>query len=819
MLNSVSLSQLIDIPILQNTLQQLYRAADISSAIFNLEGAFIAGAGSKCICSAFHKRHVEAKKLCFQNDIEPIGKTCGIGCETICMCPHGLMAACCPIALDGKSVAYVFTGPFLHEPINDSTIKRFKRQARKYDFDEENYISALNEVPVITYEKHLEKIRYLRIYGEQLIGAGLIDRTRKKPVNRVTPTEKLLRLTFDAVSDGVWEWDVKTNAVMWSPQCYMMLGYNPNAFTVSYDTWKDLLHPIDREKTISILQHALNEGVQYSCEFRLKMVTNEYLWILGRGKAMEFDTNGDIKRVIGTHTDISDTKTAQEMFEKIFESSPVLMTISEISSGRFIKVNKCFEKVTGFSRERAVGMQSTELGFISKEDRSKLIRNLNGDGQITGLELNLKKADGEVFPCYYSAVLVDIGGKQHLFSLAQDLSEKKRAELRTKQLEKQLQQAQKLEAIGVLSGGIAHDFNNILGVIIGFTDMVLDDVPPGSMIRNDLEKVLQAGYRGKDLVGQILAFSRQSQDELVPLQLQSIIKEVLKMLRSSLPSTIKINRQIDGSCGPVEADPSQMHQVLMNLCTNAYHAMEDKGGVLTIEFRPATIIPASLHGYAEETGARFLELVISDTGIGIEDEIIDLIFDPFFTTKAKGRGTGMGLFIAYGIVQKYNGTISVESTPGHGTAFHVFLPESNCKLIELPQVQEFSELGREHIMFIDDEQLLVEMGKTMLERLGYMVTGLTGSKEALEVFSASPDDFDLIITDQTMPEMTGLELAKTVLQKRPSLPIIMCTGYSSHVNEEIAKQYGIRKLLYKPIIKSNLANLIREIFSKTPPPS
>jgi PAS domain S-box-containing protein len=505
----------------------------------------------------------------------------------------------------------------------------------------------------------------------------------------------------------------------------------------------------------------------------------------------------------------------EDMFEKIFESSPILMTLSEVGSGRYLKVNNCFEKVTGYSRERAIGTQSTELGFFSKEDRSKLIRNLNGAGQITGLELNLKKADGEAFPCYYSAVMVDIGGKQHLFSLAQDLSDKKQAELRTNQLEKRLQQAQKLEAIGTLSGGIAHDFNNILGVIIGFTDMVLDDVPPGSRIRTDLEKVLQAGYRGKDLVGQILAFSRQSQDELIPLQLHSIIKEVIRMLRSSLPSTIKIKQKIDRSCGPVEADPSQIHQILMNLCTNAYHAMEDNGGVLTIEYRPATIIPAGLHKYAEKTGTRFLELVISDTGVGIDESVADFIFDPFFTTRAKDKGTGMGLFIAYGIVQKYNGTISVESTPGTGTAFHIFLPESDREILELPTAQEFSLVGKEHIMFIDDERLLAEMGKTMLERLGYTVMALTDSRTALEVFSASPDEFDLIITDQTMPHMTGLDLAKAMLQKRPSLPIIICTGYSPHVNEEIAKQHGIRKFLYKPVIKSSIANLIRDIFSNT----
>ena len=287
------------------------------------------------------------------------------------------------------------------------------------------------------------------------------------------------------------------------------------------------------------------------------------------------------------------------------------------------------------------------------------------------------------------------------------------------------------------------------------------------------------------------------------------------MLRASLPATIKIEQKLEASCGPVEADPSQIHQVLMNLCTNAYHAMEENGGVLTIELRPAQSLPASLLRQAEETRTRFLELIVCDTGVGIEGDIIDLIFDPFFTTKAKGKGTGMGLSIAYGIVQKYNGTISVESTAVSGTTFHIFLPESSREVPLHTVYPESCSVGKEHIMFIDDEQLLVEMGETMLERLGYKVSGLTNSRKALELFSASPDDFDLVITDQTMPEMTGLELAKAMLRIRPSLPIILCTGYSSHVNEEIAQKHGIRSFLYKPIVKGNLAQVMRDIFANT----
>jgi PAS domain S-box-containing protein len=808
--NSRSFSQQVDINTLQNNLLQLYRAADIPSLVVDLDGNVLVKGGGMRICDEFHRRHPKAEKLCRQALDEAVDGESSV----IYTCPHGLLEVCCPVTFDGIRVAYVFTGQFLREPINDVMIERFRMQAKKYGFDEAAYLAALHELPVVSAEKHREMLKYLETLVGQSCRSSQTGLLRQEPGPQVNQNEELLRLTFDAMSDGIWDWDVQGNIVSWSPQCYRMLGYAPDDFAVTYDTWKDLIHPLDRDKAVTLLQSAIAEDVTYTCEFRFKTATGDYLWVLGRGKTVEYDSHGAIKRVVGTHTDISKTRTAEEMFEKVFASSPIMMTISEISSGRFLKVNNYFEKITGYSRELAVGSGSIDLGLIAREDRHRLVRNINSDGQISGMELCMKKANGDEFPTFYSGVLVDIGGQQHLLSLAHDLSEKKQAEAHTKQLEKQLQQAQKLEAIGTLAGGIAHDFNNILGVMIGFTDMVLDDVPQGSRIREDLEKVLRAGYRGKDLVGQILAFSRQSQDERMPLQLRSIIKEVLKMLRSSLPTTIKIKQKLDADCGPVEADPSQIHQILMNLCTNAYHAMEEEGGVLTIEFRPARSLPAGLDDQVvQQAGGRFLELIVSDTGVGIARDIIDLIFDPFFTTKAKGKGTGMGLSIAYGIVKKYNGTITVESVVGSGTAFHVYLPETGREVVEFAAAEASSLFGKEHILLVDDEQLLVEMGKTMLERLGYTVEGLTDSGQALEVFSASPDDFDLVITDQTMPDMTGLELAGAMLRLRPSLPIILCTGYSSRVNEEVAKKHGIRSFLYKPIVKGNIAQVIREIFA------
>ncbi len=478
--------------------------------------------------------------------------------------------------------------------------------------------------------------------------------------------------------------------------------------------------------------------------------------------------------------------------------------------GRILEVNQTYCQMSGYTEQELLTKNVADLeAKKTPEEILAYVDEILQQGEVC-FETQHKKKDGSRIDVEMRVQYSPL--QDELFvAFLRDVTDRKIAEQQRESLQKQLQQAQRLEAIGVLAGGIAHDFNNILGVMIGFTDMVLDDIPQDSQIRTDLEKVLRAGYRGKDLVGQILSFSRPCQEERINLQMRSIIKEVLKMLRASLPSTIKIKQKIDANCGLVEADPSQIHQIFMNLCTNAYHAMEDSGGVLTVEMRPALNLPASLQRKAQATESRFVELIVSDTGVGIPADIIEQIFDPFFTTKEKGKGTGMGLSIAFGIVQKYDGMITLESTVGRGTTFHVFLPESHRQEIDLPLVEEGSSFGSGHILFVDDEHLLVEMAKQIFERLGYTVCALTDSRKALEVFSASPDDFDLVITDQTMPDITGLDLARAMLRIRPTLPIILCTGYSTHVNEEVARKHGIRSFLYKPIIKDKLARLIKEI--------
>ncbi len=398
-----------------------------------------------------------------------------------------------------------------------------------------------------------------------------------------------------------------------------------------------------------------------------------------------------------------------------------------------------------------------------------------------------------------------------VFVTLHDITRRKEAEKERLNLEAQLQQAQRLEAIGTLAGGIAHDFNNILGAILGYAEMAKDDSPAESSIRNDLTEILKAGHRAKALVKQILAFSRQAVTERISLQPVGMVKEAVKLLRPSLPSTIEIKQEIDEAAGPILADPTQLHQVLVNLCTNAFHAMEESGGILTISLKNVTLNREDLAGDPLVLPGEYAQLSIKDTGAGIAPEVLRRVFDPYFTTKEVGKGTGMGLAIVHGIVKSYNGFVSCSSTPGKGTTVQVYLPLIDAGAVPAEEEQGPVATGNERILLIDDEKILAEMGKNMLEPLGYTVTVRNNSLEAFTTFLNQPELFDLVITDQTMPGMTGFELARRMLMIRPDLPIILCTGYSALVSEEKARASGISGFAMKPLAKRDIAGLIRKV--------
>lgn len=381
------------------------------------------------------------------------------------------------------------------------------------------------------------------------------------------------------------------------------------------------------------------------------------------------------------------------------------------------------------------------------------------------------------------------------------------------QLEMQLRQAQKLEALGTLAGGIAHDFNNVLSPIFGYTEMAMEAAGENKEVYNDLKQVLKAANRARDLVRQILAFSRQSEAQKTPLHVQYVLKEAVKLLRASLPATISITEQIDVECGPIIADPTDIHRVVMNLATNAYHAMREHGGELNFVLEEETLLENDSRIASQDLApGRYVTLSVSDTGIGMDDETLEKIFDPYFTTKPSGEGTGMGLAMVHGIVRACGGGIRVQSRPGKGSLFRIYFPrvEKESESEEKIGIQPIPH-GNEHLLLVEDEVQIADMMKQMLESLGYRVTARTSSLKALEVFAASPGEFDVIVTDQTMPEMTGEELAAEAMRLRPDIPVILCTGFSEKITEEGAHEKGIRAFLMKPVLRQKIAMTIREV--------
>lgn len=381
-------------------------------------------------------------------------------------------------------------------------------------------------------------------------------------------------------------------------------------------------------------------------------------------------------------------------------------------------------------------------------------------------------------------------------------------------LERQLLQAQKMEAIGTLAGGIAHDFNNILAAILGYGQIVKDQLPVDSPLRKDMDQILNGGFRATDLVKQILTFSRQGKEEYKPTKIHYLLKEVLILLRASLPATIDLQHSIDMNCGLVKADASQIHQVLMNLCTNAKHAIGDESGILSVHLTEKDIqTPEAAPGSPLVEPGKYVVLSVEDTGDGMDEDTLIRVFEPFFTTKGKDEGSGLGLSIVHGIVAKHQGAITVVSKKNKGTAFHVYLPVVEGNITKIITVEEVAvRCGNEKIMVVDDEATVSITLKRMLEKDGYNITIFNDSLEAVTAYRNNPDYFDLVITDMTMPKMTGLELVREMLAFRPDFPIVLMSGFSELNDREKALEFGVRDFLSKPFSRRELSEALRKVF-------
>ena len=504
-------------------------------------------------------------------------------------------------------------------------------------------------------------------------------------------------------------------------------------------------------------------------------------------------------------------KKSEKRFRDLFESL-IDVSYRTDSEGNFIVISPSAEKVFGYRPEEILGRPVANF-YRDPARRDDLMARIRKDGHVENFEAEIRKKDGSfVWVSTNAKLLTNVEGSIiGIEGVTRDISQLKKSEKEKLDLEESLRQSQKMEAIGTLAGGIAHDFNNILAAIIGYSEVAMEEIPESSPARQSIREVLNAGLRAKELIRHILTFSRKSEQYYAPVQMHSIVKEALKLLRASIPASIDIRQDIDCQCGTIIADPTEVHQIVINLCANAAQEMAKKGGVLSVCLEQLDLSADNLQKDPTLTPGPYVKLSVSDTGDGIDADHLDRIFDPYFSTREVGKGSGLGLAIVHGIVKRHNGMITVESNRGEGTTFNVFFPKAGEA--EQQAIKEIDSLptGNERILLVDDETSVANVIKQLLERLGYQVTSKNSSRETLELFSVQPNAFDLIITDQNMPEMTGEQLAKELIDIKPEVLIILCTGYSSDIDDEKAKSIGVREFIMKPVDKQELAISVRRV--------
>ena len=642
----------------------------------------------------------------------------------------------------------------------------------------------------------------------QIAGASRDISDRKLVEESLKSSEERFRQVSELTGEWIWEVDKRGMFIFCSSAVKNIIGYSPEELVNRKTCW-EIIASVDEYESNKCFRNQFDLMQEYHalvCEYVHR--DGSTVTIESSGFPVR-DAEGNFEGFSGTNKDISERVRAtesRELLAAVVESGMDSVVVTD-TKGTIKYVNPGFERSSGYSSDEALGLNPRVLKSGLQDDRfyRNLWETITAGRVWSGHFINRRK-DGTLFEedAAISPIFNAEGQITNYVAVKRDVT-------REMALQKQLFQSQKMEAIGTLAGGIAHDFNNIIFAIIGYTELALDSLPNDGEARKDLMHVLDASSRAADMVRQILTFSRQTELEKKPIDIGPLVKEGVKFLRATIPSTIGIRQQIEPSIGNIMANPTQMHQVLMNLCTNAAHSMRDSKGTMTIRLNQIHLDQEFCSRHALESPGNYVRLTVEDTGHGIPPEIIQKIFEPYFTTKKIDEGTGMGLAVVHGIVTSHGGAMTVKSTPGVGSVFEVFFPviESGQDAGSLADVSSVPA-GVERILLLEDEDIILEMEKAMLQHLGYQVTAARDPEQALQIFSADPKAFDLVITDLTMPRMTGIEVTTQIHRIRQDISVILCTGYGNRLSEEQIEQSGLFGVIQKPIRKKEMAQTIRK---------
>ncbi|KAA3655898.1 MAG: PAS domain S-box protein [Calditrichaeota bacterium] len=659
-----------------------------------------------------------------------------------------------------------------------------------------------------------------KIYGDEVLFISSVDITQlKKSEINLRLSENKYRTHFEHSADALLI--IKNNKfVDCNAATLEMLGYTDKKEL--FETHPSQLSPEKQpdgrnsyEKADEMMAMAFEKG-SHRFEWNHKRKNGEIFPVEVLLTAIPIESETFLHVV---WRDITERKLSEKALRKSEEKYRILVEnaveiILVVQDGRIEFINHRCRKLLGYEPEEMYGKYIHN--YLHPEDRDMVIKRhqqrMMGENPSENYTFRILDNKGNTKWVEINIARIDWNEKPATLNFLTDITDRKQAEKDKSILETQLRRSQKMETIGTLAGGIAHDFNNLLTPILGYADMALMRVDKDDTLYPDMQCIMNAAKQAKDLVLQILTFSRQTEHERKPLALHLIVKETLQFLRPTLPVTIQIQKKINRDCSKVIADATQMHQVIMNLCTNAFHAMEETGGILRIELDQ---IPFNEDVHLLHPGLKaqdHVRLTVSDTGCGMDNFTKERIFEPFFSTKKGGKGTGLGLSVVHGIVHSHGGDISVQSEKLHGTTFHVFLPAQQNHTYQPTTTKASIRKGEENILLVDDERIIVQMLKRMLEEFGHTVFAYTKSNEALAALREKPGFIDLLITDLTMPVMTGLELTREVKKVRSDLPVIMITGYSEKLSEGLIHGYGISQIISKPIRTTEITGAIGKVF-------